>query len=128
MADDLASAKQKLRGNDNAPPFNFDSLPLDRENDSIWSEIRSEYGLTLPELSALKNARCQRGVKKKNSKLENKNKNNQASFLPFLVISYFDSHLSFYFFVFSSLFLFISSRKLLLKVKQNYSSSFDFIV
>jgi hypothetical protein len=54
---DLASAKKKLLGNaDNVPPFDFDSLPLDR-NASIWSEIRSDYGLNLPEFSALQNAR-----------------------------------------------------------------------
>jgi hypothetical protein len=61
---DIAKAKQKLLGNDDTvPPFNFDSLPLDR-NDSIWDRIETKYGLTLPELSALKNAKCS-GVKKK---------------------------------------------------------------
>jgi hypothetical protein len=62
MADDLASAKQKLLNN--VPPFNFDSLPLDR-NASIWNRIETNYSLNLPELSALQNARCQQGVKKK---------------------------------------------------------------
>jgi hypothetical protein len=62
MAEDLAFAKQKLANN--VSPFNVDSLPLDR-NDSIWADIRKEYGLTLPELSALKNARCQQGAKKR---------------------------------------------------------------
>jgi len=39
-------------------PFNFENLPLDR-NDSIWAELRSPpYSLDLEELSALKNARC----------------------------------------------------------------------
>jgi len=39
-------------------PFNFENLPLDR-NDGIWAELRSPpYSLDLEELSALKNARC----------------------------------------------------------------------
>ena len=42
----------------------FGDLPADR-SDPLWTEIRSEYNLSLAELSALKNARCQQG--KKNS-------------------------------------------------------------
>eukprot|EP00597_Dinobryon_sp_UTEXLB2267_P001166 CAMPEP_0170072866 /NCGR_PEP_ID=MMETSP0019_2-20121128/10408_1 /TAXON_ID=98059 /ORGANISM="Dinobryon sp., Strain UTEXLB2267" /LENGTH=179 /DNA_ID=CAMNT_0010282073 /DNA_START=41 /DNA_END=580 /DNA_ORIENTATION=+ len=48
----LEEALRKLR------PFNFENLPLDR-NDGIWAELRSPpYSLDLEELSALKNARC----------------------------------------------------------------------
>jgi len=48
----LEEALRKLR------PFNFENLPLDR-NDGIWAELRSPpYSLDLEQLSALKNARC----------------------------------------------------------------------
>uniref|UniRef100_A0A0G4G1E0 Uncharacterized protein n=1 Tax=Chromera velia CCMP2878 TaxID=1169474 RepID=A0A0G4G1E0_9ALVE len=51
----LPQAKRKLaEGN---PPFPFDDLPTDR-NDNIWNQIRADYNLTLPELSALTNERC----------------------------------------------------------------------
>jgi hypothetical protein len=40
------------------PDFLFEDLPNDR-SDPLWTEIRSEYNLSLAELSALKNARCQ---------------------------------------------------------------------
>ncbi len=42
----------------NAVTMEFLDLPAER-NDMLWSEIRDEYKLTIPELSALKNARCQ---------------------------------------------------------------------
>lgn len=35
-------------------PYPIEDLPLD-SNDTLWTLIRSEYGLTLPELGALKN-------------------------------------------------------------------------
>jgi hypothetical protein len=38
----------------------FENLPKDR-NDSLWTEIRTDCGLTLDELSALKNAVCPQG-------------------------------------------------------------------
>jgi hypothetical protein len=63
---DLGSAKQRLLGNADTTPFSFDSLPLDR-NDSIWDRIEAKYGLSLPELSALKNSRCQQQGDEKNS-------------------------------------------------------------
>ena len=48
----LEEARRKLGS------FNFENLPLDR-NDGIWVELRSPpYSLDLEELSALKNARC----------------------------------------------------------------------
>ena len=48
----LEEARRKLG------PFNFEYLPLDR-NDNIWAELRSPpYSLDLEELSALRNARC----------------------------------------------------------------------
>uniref|UniRef100_A0A0K6S6F5 Protein kinase domain-containing protein n=1 Tax=Chromera velia CCMP2878 TaxID=1169474 RepID=A0A0K6S6F5_9ALVE len=51
----LEQAKRKL--GDGNPPFPFDDLPTDR-NDNLWSQIQEKYKLTLPELSALKNERC----------------------------------------------------------------------
>ena len=51
----LDEIKRKLSQGD--PPFHFNDLP-DERNDNIWHEIWRAYGLTLPELSALKNARC----------------------------------------------------------------------
>lgn len=41
-------------------PFSFDDLPKDI-NANIWRDIRVEYELSLPELSALQNARCGQG-------------------------------------------------------------------
>jgi hypothetical protein len=41
--------------------FSFENLPIDR-NDTLWAEIRTSYGLSLEELSALKNARCSQGI------------------------------------------------------------------
>ena len=35
----------------------FEDLPADR-NDSLWNKIEERAGLTLGQLSALKNARC----------------------------------------------------------------------
>mmetsp|Transcript_1142 Transcript_1142/g.1461 ORF Transcript_1142/g.1461 Transcript_1142/m.1461 type:complete len:538 (+) Transcript_1142:34-1647(+) len=58
MADDLASAKQRLLGNADTPPFSFDSLPLN-DLSPLWDRIEAKYNLSLAELSALKNARCQ---------------------------------------------------------------------
>lgn len=37
--------------------FPFDDLPNDR-NDNLWTNISETYALSLPQLSALKNARC----------------------------------------------------------------------
>lgn len=51
----LDEAKRKLSQGD--PPFHYNDLP-DERNASIWNEIMRAYGLTLPELSALQNARC----------------------------------------------------------------------
>jgi hypothetical protein len=63
MADDLASAKQKLLGNaDNGiPKLNCKSLPKDR-SDPLWDRIESKYSLSLGELSALKNDVFQQGT------------------------------------------------------------------
>jgi len=55
MSSALDEAKRKLSQGD--PPFHYNDLP-DERNDVIWSEIMRMYSLTLPELSALKNARC----------------------------------------------------------------------
>jgi hypothetical protein len=44
--------------------FSFEDLPAERSA-PLWTEIRTEYSLTLAELSALQNARCQQGNKKK---------------------------------------------------------------
>ena len=50
----LEEAKRKIQEN----RFNFTDLPAER-TDSIWERLLSEpYNLSLPELSALKNARC----------------------------------------------------------------------
>jgi hypothetical protein len=64
MADDLTSAKGKLRGNDgnSVPRFNFYSLPLN-DLSPLWDRIEARYSLTLAELSALQNARYQQGYK-----------------------------------------------------------------
>ena len=50
--DSLQSGKDKLVGH-----IQYGNLPKDR-NDGLWVEIRVECGLTLDELSALKNAVC----------------------------------------------------------------------
>jgi hypothetical protein len=51
----LEEAKRKIQQNH----FSFTDLPAER-TDSIWDRLQSEpYNLSLPELSALKNARCQ---------------------------------------------------------------------
>ena len=53
MASSYDSAAEKLsRG---ASPFPLNDLPR-RRDDSLWGEIRNEYGLTLAELSSLKNS------------------------------------------------------------------------
>lgn len=46
------SATQKLA--DNTIPFPLEDLPTDRK-DVLWKEIKEDYQLNLPELSALKN-------------------------------------------------------------------------
>jgi hypothetical protein len=51
----LDSGKTKL-----GTIISFENLPKDR-NDSLWTEIRTDCGLTLDELSALKNAVCPQG-------------------------------------------------------------------
>ena len=60
MSENLTAAKVKLAGNPATgvpPPFPFDDLPV-RDDPPLWTEIMNTYGLSLPELSALKNARC----------------------------------------------------------------------
>ena len=52
MSENFAAARQKLA--EGPTPYPLEDLPNDR-NDDLWTEIRSEYGLTLPELAALKN-------------------------------------------------------------------------
>ena len=47
----LGSAKEKLE----QKHFFFNDLPNDR-SDPLWVDIKEEYGLTTPEVSALKNA------------------------------------------------------------------------
>lgn len=42
-------------------PFEFDDLPSVRIDD-VWEKIKEDYSLTLQELSALKNARCSKGL------------------------------------------------------------------
>lgn len=49
----LDEAKRKLSEGDD--PFDLDCLPNER-NDALWEDIMRSYGLTLSELSALKNA------------------------------------------------------------------------
>ena len=56
-----ASGRAKLAGNLVNPPVagvEFNDLPADR-NDNLWNVIQNTYQLSLEELSALKNARCQ---------------------------------------------------------------------
>ena len=54
MSAALEEAKRKIQENQ----FSFTDLPAER-TDSIWNLLLSEpYNLNLPELSALKNARC----------------------------------------------------------------------
>jgi hypothetical protein len=53
----MAEASARMKISKPTAPFQFENLPTDR-NDGLWSEIRTEYGLALEELSALKNARC----------------------------------------------------------------------
>ena len=50
------SARAKI-----ANRFQFQNLPTDR-NDTLWTEIRTQYELNLEELCALKNARCSQGI------------------------------------------------------------------
>ena len=55
------SARFKINNlNSTLQPFQFENLPSDR-NDEIWSRIEIIYGLSLEELSALKNSRCTQG-------------------------------------------------------------------
>jgi hypothetical protein len=53
----MAEAAARIKISNPNAPFQFEDLPADR-NAVLWSEIRTEYGLTLAELSALINARC----------------------------------------------------------------------
>jgi hypothetical protein len=50
----FASAASKLASSASATPYPLEDLPID-SNDELWKEIRSTYGLNLPELAALKN-------------------------------------------------------------------------
>ena len=53
----LLSARMKLEKGEpgkGLDPFPLSELPTDR-NDNVWEAIRSEYGLSLVEISALKN-------------------------------------------------------------------------
>ena len=45
------------------PDFLFEDLPPD-SSDIDWVRIENDYGLSFPEIRALKNARCQQGNKK----------------------------------------------------------------
>jgi hypothetical protein len=49
----LDSAQQLLENH--SSPFPLSDLPTDR-SDPVWGEIKTEYGLNLPQLSALKNS------------------------------------------------------------------------
>jgi len=55
MASSFDSAAHKLSQGSSAFPLN--DLPKSR-NDSLWAEIRNDFGLTLAELSSLKNFAC----------------------------------------------------------------------
>ena len=48
----FASASHKLLNG--RPPFSLADLPASRD-DSLWGDLRNEYGLSLGELSSLKN-------------------------------------------------------------------------
>eukprot|EP01033_Poteriospumella_lacustris_P019134 gene19134-13816_t len=64
----LESAKTKLAtGN---PPFPFDDLPDTRNDVVLWKEITTLYNLSLPEISALKNARCNQQAESNSADLE----------------------------------------------------------
>ena len=52
MASAFDSASRKLL--EGTPPFPLADLPASR-NDSLWTDLRNEYGLSLAELSSLKN-------------------------------------------------------------------------
>ena len=56
MSTSLGEAKRKIQENN----FVFDDLPDDRNDFSIWNHLLdAPYNLSVPELSALKNVRCQ---------------------------------------------------------------------
>lgn len=59
MSTSLEAARTKLAGNpaSGVLPFPFDDLPI-RDDSTLWDRIETTYGLSLAELSALKNARC----------------------------------------------------------------------
>ena len=57
MAESNLDASKRLISKINFP---FDDLPSDR-NDPLWNTIQTQAGLSLPQLSALKNARCSTG-------------------------------------------------------------------
>ena len=48
------------RANPPIPPMDFFDLPAERY-DNLWETIQTAYGLSIPELSAIKNARCSAG-------------------------------------------------------------------
>ena len=50
---DLARAKLAA----GVPPYPFEDLPTDW-NASLWTDIRQDYGLSLPELGVLQKASC----------------------------------------------------------------------
>ena len=52
MASAFDSAFRKLL--EGTPPFPLVDLPASRD-DSLWADLRNEYGLSLAELSSLKN-------------------------------------------------------------------------
>ena len=56
MASSFDTASQKLA--QGIPPFPLRDLPTTRD-ELLWTEIRSEYSLTLAELSSLKNHACE---------------------------------------------------------------------
>ena len=39
------------------PPLGIEDLPNDRYDDSSWNDFRTGYGLTVPEITAVKNAK-----------------------------------------------------------------------
>ena len=39
------------------PPLEIEDLPNDRYDDSSWNDFKTGYGLTVPEITALKSAK-----------------------------------------------------------------------
>lgn len=62
MASSFHTASQKLAHG--MPPFPLPDLPTTRD-EPLWTEIRSDYSLTLAELSALKNHACEEQLQRR---------------------------------------------------------------